>query len=111
MLPKRVTMAGTSTWRPFRFSEMKLTVLSDSRRSLMSANQLGASCVRFFTQPSASMSMSPVVELTYRLVMSRSSPSPMNADSRDSVVLNVLSEGSRHAKSEGVIVDGSMLPR
>ena len=110
IFPKRVTTAGTSTCCPFRFSEMKLMVLSESLRSLMSASQVGSDSVRFLTHPSMLTSMSPVVELTKRSETSMSSPRPRKNAESSRVLLNVLNDGSRHARSDNVMVDGSMLP-
>ena len=57
-----------------------------------------------------SMLMSPVFEPTVSEGIFSDSPCPWKVEAMDRVLLNVLSEGSRQAMSDSVMVDGLMLP-
>jgi len=56
------------------------------------------------------MSMSPVVEVIRKSGMVSFSPCCTMDVDNDSVLLKVLSDGRKQARSESVIVDGAILP-
>ena len=89
---------------------MKSKVFADKFSLLMFACHLGSRAVNSSTHPSMLTSMSPVVELMERLGTANFSPFPSMDDEMVSVLLNDLSDGRKHAMSESVMCDGSMLP-
>lgn len=86
-------------------------VLSESMSLLMLACHSGILVLNWSIHPSMLMSMSPVVEVSWKSGMVSLSPFPSMEEDSERVLLNVLSDGRKHAKSESVITDGLIFPR
>ena len=108
--PMRLTMGGNSAFRPFRFSEMKLMVLAERSSCSMLACHLGWACLIPLTHADMFSPTSPVVELIASFSTFRFSPLPLKVDATVNVLLNVFNEGRKQARSDSVMVEGSMLP-